>query len=160
MKTHRIFPGIVLIGFGLYFFLEHSQIEIFPGFFSWPTLLCIVGAAFLIQAYSGNEYESILPGVILLGFGAHFHIAENLEMWPDDIGIFILIISLGFILRARKTNSGMFHGMVIFIVSITFLFYDKITTSFGIVETTTANIERFWPFALMAIGIYFLVRKK
>ncbi|WP_285765558.1 DUF5668 domain-containing protein [Peribacillus sp. SI8-4] len=160
MKTQRIFPGIVLIGFGLYFFLEHSQIEIFPDFYSWPTLLCIVGAAFLIQAYSGNEFESILPGVILLGFGAHFHIVKNLEIWPDNIGIFILIISLGFILRARKTNTGMFHGLILLIISVLFLFYDKITTSFGLVETSTANIERFWPFALMAIGIYFLVRKK
>ncbi|MGG0287420.1 DUF5668 domain-containing protein [Peribacillus butanolivorans] len=160
MKTQRIFPGIVLIGFGLYFFLEHSQIEIFPGFFSWPTLLCIVGIAFLIQAYSGNEFDSILPGVILLGFGAHFHIVENLDIWPDNIGIFILIISLGFILRARKTKSGMLHGMILFIISILILFYDKISTSFGILETSTANIEKFWPFVLMGIGAYILIRKK
>jgi cadmium resistance protein CadD (predicted permease) len=160
MKTQRIFPGIVLIGFGLYFFLEHSQIEIFPGFFSWPTLLCIVCIAFLIQAYSGNEFDSILPGVILLGFGAHFHIVENLDIWPDNIGIFILIISLGFILRARKTKSGMLYGMILFIISILILFYDKISTSFGILETSTANIEKFWPFVLMGIGVYILIRKK
>lgn len=160
MKKQRIFPGIILIGFGLYFFLEHSAIEIFPGFFSWPTLLCIVGIAFLVQAYSGNEYESILPGVILLGFGAHFHIANNLEIWPDNLGIFILIISLGFILRTRKTNSGMMHGLILFTVAILTLFYDKIITSFGILETGTDSIEKFWPFVLMAIGVYILLRKK
>lgn len=160
MKKQRIFPGIILIGFGLYFFLEHSEIEIFPGFFSWPTLLCIVGIAFLVQAYSGNEYESILPGVILLGFGAHFHIANNLEIWPDSLGIFILIISLGFILRTRKTNSGMMHGLILFTVAILTLFYDKIITSFGILETGTDSIEKFWPFVLMAIGVYILLRKK
>ena len=33
MKTQRIFPGTILIGFGLYFFLEHSQIRNFSGLF-------------------------------------------------------------------------------------------------------------------------------
>lgn len=160
MKKQYLFPGIILIGFGLYFFLEHSGIEVFPGFYSWPTLLCIVGAAFLLEAYSGGEPNSILPGVILFGFGIHFHVAENLELWPDNIGIFILIISLGFILRARKTNSGMVHAMVLFFIAILTLFYDRLLLSFDSLQESSANIEKFWPFVLIAIGVYILVRKK
>ncbi|WP_409301998.1 LiaF transmembrane domain-containing protein [Peribacillus sp. SCS-155] len=160
MKTQRIFPGVILIGFGLYFFLEQSQVDIFPGFYTWPTLLCIVGIAFLAQAYAGKDNESILPGVILFGFGLHFHMIERFKAWPDHIGIFILIIALGFILKARKTNSGMFHGLLLLVVSILTLFYDKVFTWLGTLESSFSNALKFWPFVLIAAGGYMLFFKK
>ena len=54
MKNQRIFPGIILIGFGAYFFLQQTGITIFQQFSTWPTLLIIVGIAFLGQGYSGK----------------------------------------------------------------------------------------------------------
>ena len=36
MKGQRIFPGIILIGFGLYFFLERSQIHLLQAFTLGP----------------------------------------------------------------------------------------------------------------------------
>ena len=156
MKGQRIFPGIILIGFGLYFFLERSQIHIFAGFYTWPTLFCIVGIAFLIQAYYGKDVHAILPGVILFGFGAHFHLVQLIKAWPSHFGIFILIISIGFILQARKTKSGMFYGITLCILSIFILFYDKVTS----LLTFTQNIVNFWPFVLMAFGVYVLFFRK
>lgn len=156
MKGQRIFPGIILIGFGLYFFLERSHIQIFTGFYTWPTLFCIVGLAFLIQAYYGKDVYAILPGVIFLGFGLHFHLARFIDGWPTHYGIFIFIISIGFILQARKTKSGMFYGVILCILSIFILFYDKITS----LLTVTQNIINFWPFVLMAFGVYLLFFRK
>jgi hypothetical protein len=160
MKTQRIFPGAVLISFGLYFFLEQNKIELFEGFFSWPTLLGIVGFAFLLQAYWGKDYEAILPGVILFGYGLHFHIVNRLNLWPNDIGIFILIISLGFILKARRTKGGLFHGILLLVVSILLLFYDSIFKWFGVLESGLDKALTFWPFILMAVGMYVIVLKK
>ncbi|OIK14367.1 DUF5668 domain-containing protein [Bacillus sp. MUM 13] len=160
MKSQRIFPGLILIGFGLYFFLKQANIELFQGFFNWPTILCIVGIAFLIQAYSGKDNEAILPGVILFGFGLHFHVVHRLEIWPDNIGVFILIIALGFILRARASSTGLFHGVVLLVISLLSLFYDKITGMMGLIKIGTADPAKFWPFIVMLIGIILLVKKK
>jgi hypothetical protein len=103
MKNQRIFPGIILIGFGAYFLLQQSGITIFQQFFTWPTLLIIVGIAFLGQGFSANDHEAILPGVIMAGFGLHFHLVGKVSFWPsNNIGMLILIISIGFFYAISK----------------------------------------------------------
>ncbi|PLT30184.1 LiaF transmembrane domain-containing protein [Peribacillus deserti] len=160
MKSQSLFPGFILMGFGLYFFLEQSNIEPFQGFFTWPTLLMIVGIAFLVQAYGARDYEAILPGVTLTGFGIHFHIVTKLKIWPDHIGIFILIIGLGFILRARETKSGMIQGVLLLLIAVLLLFYDRITSWMGLLESSAATAWKFWPFLLIGSGLFFMLQKK
>ncbi|CAH0346330.1 DUF5668 domain-containing protein [Bacillus sp. CECT 9360] len=156
MKAQRIFPGTILIGFGLYFFLQQSNFAVFPGFYTWPTLLCIVGLAFLGQAYAGKDHEAIVPGVILFGFGFHFHVVNKLQIWPDHIGIFILIIALGLILRARKTNGGMLQGILLLVIAIIMLYYDKLIGWLGLLESGF----NFLPYVLIAAGAYVIFIKK
>lgn len=122
MKNQRIFPGIILIGFGAYFFLQQSNIPALQPLNTWPTLLMIVGIAFLFQGYGAKDYNAILPGVILFGFGLHFHVVNRLEIWPDHIGTFILIIALGFLLRHQKTGTGIFQGILFLILAALMLF--------------------------------------
>ncbi|MFB6467956.1 LiaI-LiaF-like domain-containing protein [Cytobacillus sp. Hz8] len=161
MKNQRIFPGIILIGFGIYFFLQQSHILIFKEFYTWPTLLLIVGIAFLFQGYGAKDYEAIFPGVILTGFGVHFHVVNRLEIWPNHIGTFILIIALAFLLRYQKVGAGLFQGLLFFIIAIGLLFYDKIGGWFGLVEGQVSLIWKFWPIILVCIGGYLLfIRKK
>ncbi|GLB58397.1 LiaI-LiaF-like domain-containing protein [Cytobacillus sp. NCCP-133] len=160
MKNQRIFPGIILIGFGAYFFLQQTNFSALLPFYTWPTLLVIVGAAFLFQAYGARDYESILPGVILTGFGLHFHVVNRLEIWPDHIGIFILIIALGFLLRHQKTGTGLFQGILLLILAAMLLFYDRVIEWMGLLENGVSTAWRFWPILLMLIGLYFLIIKK
>ncbi|RFU71553.1 hypothetical protein D0469_00115 [Peribacillus saganii] len=160
MKSQRYFPGIVLTGFGLYFFLEKTKPAVLPELFTWPTLLCIVGIAFLGQAYFAKDHESILPGTIFTGIGLHFHAAARFSEWPQHTGMFITIISLGFMLRARKTNTGMMYGILLFIISMIILFYDRLVNWLGVLETGVSAIWKFWPLLLIAIGFYLLFLKK
>ncbi|MBN6887892.1 putative membrane protein [Cytobacillus horneckiae] len=160
MKKQRIFPGVVLIGFGLYFLLQQANIESLKPFFTWPTLLLILGLAFLFQAYIGRDYDAILPGVVLAGFGLHFLIVHRLAIWPDHIGIFILIISLGFLLRHLKTGNGLFQGMLFLLLAVMLLFYDKIFSSLGEFGKSVSYIWNFWPILFILIGFYFLISKK
>lgn len=160
LKQMRIFPGVILVGFGVYFFLQQSQIQVFPGFNTWPTLLMIVGLAFLLQGYMGKDYEAILPGVILTGFGFHFHVVDRLEIWPNSIGVFILIIALGFLLRYQKTGSGLFQGILFLLLSVLHLFYNKIIGWLGVLEGSFAQIWKFWPVVLIGFGLYLLFVKR
>ncbi|MGE6259585.1 LiaI-LiaF-like domain-containing protein [Heyndrickxia sporothermodurans] len=161
MKNQKIFSGIILLGFGLYFFLEHNHyVKMLEDYLTWPSLLIIVGIAFLGQGYGGKEYEAILPGVILVGFGLHFHIAGKLAIWPNHIGVFILIIALGFLLRYQRTRNGLFYGILFLIVSILLLFYDEVFKWLGLLENQAGSILNFWPLCLIAIGLYLLIFKR
>lgn len=161
MKNQRIFPGIILIGFGAYFFLQQSNIALFQEFYTWPTLLVIVGISFLAQGYGAKDYEAILPGAILTGFGLHFHMINHFELWPNHIGTFILIIAIGFLLRYQKVRSGLFQGILFLVLALLLLFYDRVIAWFGILESTVSIAWKSWPIVLVLIGSYLLfVRKK
>ncbi|MFD2446248.1 LiaI-LiaF-like domain-containing protein [Bacillus sp. CGMCC 1.16607] len=160
MKNQRIFPGMILIGFGAYFYLQQSQITLFKEFYTWPTLLIIVGIAFLGQAYIAKDYDGILPGTILLGFGVHFHVVHKLAIWPDHIGTFILIIALGFLLRYQKLGVGLFQGLLFLALAGLLLFYDKIVSWIGVLENRVTVAWKFWPAVLILIGIYLLLKKE
>lgn len=160
MKNQRIFPAIILLGFGLFFFLQQNQYSFFQGFDTWPTFLIIVGIAYLFQGYVAKDYEAILPGVILTGFGLHFHIIKYLEVWPNSNGTFILIIALGFLLRYQKVRAGLFQGILFLVLAILLLFYNKIVDWLGILESGAGDFWRFWPVVLVVYGLYLLIKKR
>ena len=161
MKNQLIFPGVILIGFGAYFLLQQVGITFIEGFFTWPTLLIIVGLAFLGQGYSAKDHEAILPGVIILGFGLHFHLMNHLSFWPHNtIGVLILVISIGYFLRFQKVGNGLFQAFLFLILSVLLLFYDKIGGYFDLLQNGLSWVWKFWPALLIVIGIYFLLKKK
>lgn len=159
MKNQRIFPGIILIGFGIFFFWQQANITLFAEYMTWPTLLMIVGFAFLYQGYSGKDYEAILPGVILTGFGLHFHVVNKLSIWPDASIAFILIIALGFLLRYQKVGNGLFQGVLFLAIAGLLLFYNQVIGWFGTFGYG-AVFGKFWPITLVLIGAYLLFFKK
>ncbi|CAM3748148.1 LiaI-LiaF-like domain-containing protein [Mesobacillus zeae] len=160
MKNQRIFPGVILIGFGIYFYLQQENIEFFQDFHSWPTLMAIVGIAFLVQGYWGKDYDSILPGAIFLGLGVHFHIAGRLEIWPGHLGAFILIIALGFLLRYQKTGTGLIHGILFLALAALLLFYGKMSAMPFMLKPGIASLWQFWPAILILAGVFLLLVKK
>lgn len=161
MKNQRIFPGIILIGFGAYFLLQQTGISFFLEYSTWPTLIMIVGVAFLGQGFWAKDAEAILPGIIMFGFGLHFQLVGRVDFWPHNhIGMLILIISIGFFMRFQKTNTGLFQAFLFLIISVLLLFYDQIAGYFGLLQSGFSFIWKFWPALLIVIGIYFLLKHK
>lgn len=160
MKKNNIFSGIILVGIGCYLLLQQLQIPVFTHFYSWPTLVIIVGIAFLVQAYSENNHGSILPGVILVGFGFHFHGINQLAFWPKQSGTLLFIIGLGLLLTYFKTKNGLFQSILVLIVSMLFLNYNRFMGWLDFLEGGFAFILNYWPLILVGIGVYLLFIKK
>lgn len=115
---------------------------------------------FLIQAYKGNKSDSILAGVIFLGFGIHFHVVHTLKLWPNELGIFILIISLGLMLQGSKAKSGMLPGFLLLVVALILLFKEKMFELLGIVQSGIGASFPVWSILLVGLGVALLFIKK
>ena len=160
MKNQRIFPGIILLGFGIYFFWQEANISFFSEYMTWPTLIMIVGIAFLYQGYGGKDYDAILPGVILTGFGFHFHVVNRFSIWPDASGALILFIALGSILRYQKTGSGLFQGILFLAFAGLMIFYQQLLGWLGLLTNKLDSVVQYWPILLIIIGVYLLFFKR
>ncbi len=160
MKKRGILSGIILIGFGIYFLLLQYNIQLIADLYTWPTLLIIVGVAFLAQAYGGKQYEFIFPGIILTGLGIHFHVVHKLEVWPDHAGVFLLVVSLGLLLTYVKTNAGFFSGILFLIAAVLTLFVDHLAEWALQQGHDLSLILQFWPFLFIAIGTYLLFAQR
>ncbi|WP_077618981.1 LiaI-LiaF-like domain-containing protein [Bacillus sinesaloumensis] len=160
MKKNNIFSGIILVGIGSYLLLQQLGIPVFTTFYSWQTLIIIVGTAFLFQAYVENNPNSILPGVILVGFGFHFHGINQLSFWPKQPGTLLLIVGLGMLLTYFKTKSGLFHSVILLFVSLLFLNYSLVIGWLGLFEGGFSFILTYWPLLIVGIGFYLVFFKK
>ena len=143
MKNQRFFPGIILLGFGIYIIWQQANITFLQEYMTWPTLLVIVGLAFLAQGYGGRDYEAILPGVILTGFGLHFHVVEHFAIWPDVSGALVLFIALGSFVRYQKTGNGLGQGILFLALAGLMIFYDKIMSWFGLLTNSVDSIVQY-----------------
>src|SRR5699024_12455569 len=67
MKKQNKFFGYLLIAIGVFYLLHHLDFAILQNYYSWPTLLAIIGVVFLIHSYSEKEYQHIFTGTLLVG---------------------------------------------------------------------------------------------
>ncbi|WP_147532535.1 LiaI-LiaF-like domain-containing protein [Bacillus marasmi] len=159
MKKQRYFLGILLIGFGGYFLVQNTEVELLKQFVGWPTLMMIVGIAMLWQGYAGGDYALIFPGVILFGFGLHFHVVTHLHIWPDHIGVFILIVALAFILSFQMTGQGLAQGLLFLAIAVALLFQDRLNDWIGTIESNGSLLLQYWPILLVAVGFVFFMKQ-
>jgi hypothetical protein len=158
LKRQGVFPGVLLIGVGVIFLLQNYNIPFINYIFSWPSILVMIGLAFMFQAYIGKDYHSIFTGVLLVGLGIHFHGLQLFSFWPDHWAVFTAIIGVAFLLRYSKTKKdGLFPGIILLLISLVAFMYTEFINLFG---SLFAYIENFWPVALIGAGVYFLFFKK
>ncbi len=158
MKKQNLLTGFLLVGFGIFFLLRQFSISLFQSYYSWPTLLIIIGAAFLIYSYTAKEYQNIFIGSLLLLLGIHFHGLTHFSFWVDHWAIYPLIIGVSFLLRYTKTKSGLFPGLILTGLAVFALAANPVWLHW--MAQFVILLEKFWPIVLIAIGMYMLIRKK
>ncbi|WAA10230.1 hypothetical protein [Fervidibacillus albus] len=158
MRGQRIFPAIVLIGFGLYSVLQDFITS--STIFNWPTLLIIIGVAFFTQAYVGKEYGFILPAVLFIGIGIHFHLVSLIDVQLDHFGVILLFTALGFFLLRQKTGSGTMYAWLFLFLALFQLFSTNLFHWFGSVEQKLIDFYALWPILMILFGFYLFLFKR
>lgn len=160
MKKQHTFIGTLLIGIGVYFLLKELHISLLNNFYTWPTILMIIGVALLLDGYIAREKESIFSGTVILGIGIHIHGLMTYAHWIESWAIYVLILSIAFLLRAQQTKKGIIPGIILLIIALFSLFSNIKPGWFYWIDFTYKFIEDFWPLLLIGMGIYFLYFKR
>lgn len=160
MKKQSVFFGIMLVGLSFFLLMSHFQFPLTLKLYSWPSLLLLVGAAMIVQAYKGHDFQQLLPGMILLTLGIHFHAVSLFSFWPKHIGMVLFMIALSFLLSSRKSHSGLLQGIFLFILSMLMMFSDQLKMWTALLEQNFNDIWKFWPLLLLIIGLYLLFFKR
>lgn len=159
MGNKNTFLSILLIGLGFYFLLKQIYIPVLSNFYSWPTILMIIGIAFLVNAYAGGVKQNVFPGAVLLGFGIHFHGVQHYAFWMDHWGVYLFILGIAFLLKYQMTRKGLWVGLILVVLSIFALFSSVKPQWFIWMERSFHFIEHFWPVVLIIIGFYLLFKR-
>ncbi|MGY0693163.1 LiaI-LiaF-like domain-containing protein [Virgibacillus sp. FSP13] len=160
MKKQNSFAGYLLIGLGAFFLLRELKLPIVTDFYSWTTLLIIIGFALLIHSYSSKDYQNLFTGTIILGLGIHFHGVNHYTFWIDHWAVYPLIVGIAFIVRYLRTKKGLLPGVILVAISLLLIFSIRLPVWFDWIYTIVDFIERFWPIVIIIIGIYFLKKRK
>lgn len=160
VKRQNFFIGYVFIGIGVFFLLKQLKVPIFTDFYSWPTLLIIVGLALLIYSYRFKEYQSLFSGTFVLGLGIHFHGLAHYDFWINHWAMYTLIIGIAFIIRSLKTKKGFLLGSMFIVISLFFIYSFKLPDKLEWLYRIPNYIGDYWPIILIIVGIFILIRKK
>lgn len=159
MKKQNSLSGYLLIGLGLYFLLRQLNIPFLSQYYSWPTILFIIGFAFLLHSYMARDHANILPGAVLLGLGIHFHGLSQYEHWIDHWSIYPIIVGLSFLLRYFKTKSGLIPALTLLGISAFAFFQSSNTGWFSFIYQMISWTEQFWPLVLIVVGLFILKKR-
>ncbi|WP_042146198.1 LiaI-LiaF-like domain-containing protein [Paucisalibacillus sp. EB02] len=159
MKNKNALTAYVLIGIGLYFLLRQLKLPIFTDFYSWPTILIIIGLALLIYSFQTKDYNSLFSGTLVFGLGIHFHGIRHYSFWIDHWAMYPLIVGIAFLVRYVKTKQGLLPGLILLLISCIFIFSINIPSWFNWIHDVVNFIDVYWPIVLVIIGIYLLKKK-
>ncbi|MCT2537926.1 DUF5668 domain-containing protein [Aquibacillus koreensis] len=159
MKRQYTFIGFVLIAIGAYFFIQQLRLPIFTNFYSWTTLLIILGLVFLIYSYITKDYKNLFPGAIMIGLGLHFHGLAYYSFWIDHWGMYPLILSFAFFITYHKTKSGLFPAILFLVIGLGVILLPEQLAWFSWMDPFRRIIEQFWPVLLIVIGGFILFKK-
>ncbi|HEB83756.1 MAG TPA: hypothetical protein ENI92_02015 [Bacteroidetes bacterium] len=158
VERRPVFLAVALILIGALLLADRA--DLFE--FSWPWILVIIGAGFLIQAVVQHSDSPVFVGVLLLAFGLIF-LADKMfwlpwrmhHTWP----LLLIAIGVAFLASylARPSRSGpIIAGGLLILLGLFFLLADmRILHWYWVVDVLS-----FWPLALLALGIYLLVRPR
>ncbi len=149
----------ILIGLGVYFLIKQLELPLFLPFIGWPTVLAIIGVAFLLHSYIAQLPDNLFVGVVLIGLGIHFHGLQTSPDWYDHWSIYTLILGIAYLVLFLKARRGLIPSVVLLGLSSIMIFSISLPEWFEPIYLVIDFIDTFWPVIVLGIGIYFLWKK-
>ncbi|MGP4061538.1 LiaI-LiaF-like domain-containing protein [Halobacillus sp. H74] len=159
MNKQNSLLGFLLIGLGAYFFLRHLNIPELSPFYSWPSLILVIGGSFLLHSYIAKDYTNLFTGALLFGFGLHFLAVQHFLFWIDHWASYLLIIGIAFLLHYQKTKHNLIPALILLGLGLFALFTPTTPMWLLWVQQIFDLIESFWPLVIIGFGIYLLKKK-
>jgi uncharacterized membrane protein len=160
MKKQSVFYGIMFVGLAVFLLLDQLESPLTAKLYSWPSVLLLVGIAMIVQAYKSQDFQQLLPGMILMTLGIHFHAVALFAFWPKHLGMVLLMIAISALLSSRKNKSSFLQGLFLFILAMIMMFSDQLKAWTALLEQNANNVWKFWPLLLLIIGLYLLFFKR
>ena len=151
--------GFALIGLGLFFLLRNFAIvPSLPVWLLawWPALLAGIGLILVVRALRQSDRDGLVPGVILIIYGAFLLLVPLRVIRAADIGrywgVFPGAIGVALLTRAavtRRNHSALMPGIVLVVVG-----------ALGLFENFWKDAWRFWPVILIVLGVLIISRRR
>jgi uncharacterized membrane protein len=160
MRKQSVFYGIMFVGLAVFLLLDQFESPLTTKLYSWSSVLLLVGIAMIVQAYKSQDFQQLLPGMILMTLGIHFHAVTLLAFWPKHLGMVLLMIAISALLSSRKNKSVFLQGLFLFALAMVMMFSDQLKTWTALLEQNANDVWKFWPLLLLIIGLYLLFFKR
>lgn len=160
MKKKHSLIAYLCIAIGIYFLLKELKLPFLTDFYSWQTLLMIIGLGILIHSYTTRAFTNLFAGTLLLGVGIHLHGVKHYDFWLEHWAVYLIIIGLALLVRYSKTKKGLLAGISFIVVGLIFIFSNQLSFYTEWINPIIHLFERFWPIVLILIGFYLLRRKR
>lgn len=160
MKKRNPFIAYVLIIIGVFFLLRQLKIPILTNFYSWQTILIVIGGGLLFYSFLKDNGKNLFSGTLLFGLGIHFYGMEHYHFWSHHWGMFPLIIGIAYFVRAFKTKKGFLVGSLLILLSVFMIYSTSFHTYLYWLDDVIDLIKQYWAILLILLGIYMLMRKK
>lgn len=159
MKKKHSLLAYLCIGIGIFFLLRELRLPFFTDFYSWQSLLIVIGLGIIIHSYTTRAYHNLFLGTLLLGIGIHLHGIKHYDFWVSDWSVYLIIVGIAFIIRYTKTKKGVLVGIFFILAGILFLFSEQLSLYTSWMTPIVQILERFWPILLILLGFFMLKRK-
>ncbi|WEG14035.1 hypothetical protein PU629_06610 [Pullulanibacillus sp. KACC 23026] len=158
IKKERTLAGLLLIGAGLFLFLQHWHVFTHNKWLEWPELLLIFGLCFFVFGWMAPEWDLLFPAFLLIGFGAHPFLTEILPMWARAETYYPLLMGIGFLIRYYKVKkNGLSLGIILIVFALFPLFSHRLN---GQLLHKVGSLSQYWPLIIIIIGLIFFYKKK
>jgi len=153
----------ILIGIGIYLLL--FQMDFIA--FNWVDLITygfiLIGFLMFINAFSRTDRRGILGGVFFMSYGTTLSLMRHRVVFPDDNfgwGTLFLALALGnlvyYLVKPDRTGNLVWSLIFGLVGSGLISVYLGYFTRWEI----TSNLEMYWPFALIILGVALIIKTK
>lgn len=150
--------GFLLILASILLLLIQTNSAPLESFITWPFLLFFLGAILIVIGFVNNNDKLALIAGIAASIGLFIWGREHVDDWSDHWSILMILCGVAVLLQflINKQNITIAIALVLILSGISaWPGLHDIASLAGIAPV----LNTYWPFLLLGLGVYFLVRK-